>query len=192
MIESRDVIFNENETLHSSIAPRYKTRVEIDGGDYIRSTGRVSAAAVSADIRPSSVSVPAAPPSAGIGHSHSSAAVEAGGVIAQNSGVSSDNDAQQEDRVVKIMAQDVDIESGVPIYQTEFEGGCIEWLLRGAFIGTDADGEEVINETFQQWENTHPSPSAPVNQEIKKVKHKPAATSTSLFEAAVYDTIQYK
>src|ERR1700682_1133800 len=91
--------------------------------------------------------------------------------------------------VVSILAQGLDIESGVPIYQTEYSDGTVQWEPRNAFIGTGPDGEEEINETFQQWENTHPNPLAQAqaqqstqsssSQAAKKVKQKPSSSSSS-------------
>src|ERR1700682_420015 len=84
--------------------------------------------------------------------------------------------------VVSILAQDVDIASGVPIYQTEYSDGTVQWEPRNAFIGTGPVGEEEINEAFQQWENTHPnsltqahaqqSTQSSSSQAAKKVKQK--------------------
>ena len=165
VIESRDVIFSENETLHSTIAPQHTSRIEIESNDISNA-----------------VSIPSAASSVVIGDPHSKASVGVSGVV-QESDAESDSQSEiefdNEVDVVSIINQDVDVVSGVPIYQTQFSDGDIQWQPRSAFVDTDSNGEEVINETFQQWESTHPKPNAQSSQVAKKVKRRPLATSIS-------------
>jgi hypothetical protein len=61
--------------------------------------------------------------------------------------------------VEKILDQDVELNTDIPIYQAKYKDGSVSWEPRSSFVGVDENGEEVINAIYQQWVNTHPLPT---------------------------------